>query len=185
MSKQTVMLADEKMKKTIEHLKSEFQTLKAGRATSAILDNVKVKYYGADVPVNQVASISIPETRLIVITPWEKGILPELEKALLKADIGITPQNDGRVIRLPVPQLTEERRKDIIKAAKKIAEEHKIILRNERRDVAEILKKDFGEKKISEDEKFKSHDELQKLTDTYVKKVDEVLLHKEKEIMEV
>ncbi|MBN1383557.1 MAG: ribosome recycling factor [Elusimicrobia bacterium] len=185
MSKQVVMQIEEKMRKTIEHLKSELQTLKAGRATPAVLDGIKVKYYGTDVPVNQVASISIPESRLIVITPWEKSVLPDLEKAILKADIGITPQNDGRVIRLPIPQLTEERRKDIIKTAKKITEEHKVILRNERRDAIEVLKKDFNEKKITEDERFKSQDELQKLTDSNVKKIDEILLHKEKEIMEV
>lgn len=185
MSSQVVMQTEEKMKKTIEHLKSEFQTLKAGRATPTILDGIKVQYYGTNVPVNQVASISIPESRLIVITPWEKGVLPELEKAILKADIGITPQNDGRVIRLPVPQLTEERRKDIIKTAKRTTEEHKVILRNERRDAVEILKKNFNEKRSTEDEKFKSQDELQKLTNIYVKKMDEILLHKEKEIMEV
>ncbi|MDD5686820.1 MAG: ribosome recycling factor [Elusimicrobia bacterium] len=185
MSNQILLQAEEKMKKTAEHLKSEFLSLKTGRATPAILDTVKVKYYDTDVPVNQVAGITIPEPRLIVITPWEKSLLPELEKAILKADIGITPQNDGKVIRLPVPQLTEERRKDIIKTAKKNTEEHKIILRNERRDALELIKKSFEEKKITEDIKFKLQDELQKLTESYIKIIDEILVRKEKEIMEV
>ena len=185
MPKQIIVQAEEKMKKTLEHLKAEFMTLKTGRATPTILDTVKVRYYDSDLPVNQVAGISIPEARLIVLTPWDKGVLQELEKAILKADIGITPQNDGKVIRLPIPQLTEERRKDIIKTAKKIAEDHKVELRNERRDTLELVKKSFEENKITEDEKFKSHDEMQKLTESYIKNIDEVLLQKEKEVLTV
>ena len=185
MSKQIFAQAEEKMKKTLEHLKSDFLTLKTGRATPAILDTVKVRYYDSDLPVNQVAGISIPEPRLMVLTPWDKGVLQELEKAILKADIGITPQNDGKVIRLPIPQLTEERRKEIIKTAKKMAEDYKIELRNERRISLELVKKSFNEKKITEDEKFKSQDEMQKLTENYIKKIDETLLQKEKEIMTV
>jgi ribosome recycling factor len=185
MANQILSQAEDKMKKTLEHLKNEFATLRTGRASVAVLSTVKVLYYGSDLPVNQVASVTIPEPRLIVITPWDKSILSELEKALLKADIGITPQNDGSVIRLPIPQLTEERRKDIIKTAAKMAESHKILLRNERRDMIEQVKKAFDEKKVTEDEKFTLQDELQKLTETYIKKTDELLVHKEKEIMEV
>ncbi|OGS45883.1 MAG: ribosome recycling factor [Elusimicrobia bacterium RIFOXYD2_FULL_34_15] len=185
MSNQIVLQAEERMKKTMEHLKSEFMTLKTGRATPAILDTVKVRYYDSDLPVNQLASISIPEPRLIVVTPWEKGALSEIEKAILKADIGITPQNDGKVIRLPVPSLTEERRKDIIKTAKKLTEDHKVEVRNERRDVLELIKKSFSDKKITEDDKFKLQDDLQKTTESYIKKLDEILLQKEKDIMTV
>ncbi|MEW6557039.1 MAG: ribosome recycling factor [Elusimicrobiota bacterium] len=183
MSKQILIQTEDKMKRTVEHLKTELLILKTGRATPTVLDTVKVKYYDTDLPVNQVASISIPEPRLIMLTPWDKNVLPELEKAILKADIGITPQNDGKVIRLPIPQLTEERRKEIIKTAKKIAEDHKIELRNERRDAVELVKKSFTEKQITEDEKFKYQDELQKTTENYIKKTDELLNQKEKEIM--
>jgi len=185
MENQILSQAEEKMKKVVEHLKSEFTTIRTGRASPAILGAVKVHYYGSELPVNQVGSISIPEPRLIVITPWDKTVLPELEKAILKADIGIMPQNDGNVIRLPIPQLTEERRKDIIKNLSKISENHKILLRNERREMIETVKKRFDEKKITEDEKFKFQDELQKLTENYIKKVDEILSHKEKEVMEI
>ncbi|HAM39708.1 MAG: ribosome recycling factor [Elusimicrobia bacterium RIFOXYC2_FULL_34_12] len=182
---QILLQTEDKMKKTMEHLRLELMMLKTGRATPTILDIVKVRYYDSDLPVNQVASISIPEPRLIVITPWEKGVLPEIEKAILKADIGITPQNDGKVIRLPIPALTEERRKDIIKTAKKITEDHKVEMRNERRDSQELIKKSFNDKKMTEDEKYKLQEELQKMTESYIKKLDEMLLIKEKEIMTV
>jgi len=185
MENQILAQAEEKMKRVVDHLKSEFNTIRTGRASPAILGAVKVQYYGSDLPVNQVGSISIPEPRLIVITPWDKSVLPEVEKAILKADIGITPQNDGSVIRLPIPQLTEERRKDIIKNLSKLSENHKILLRNDRRDMIEQVKKKFDEKKITEDDKFKLQDELQKLTESYIKKIDEVQLHKEKEVMEI
>jgi len=185
MENQVLSQAEEKMKKVVEHIKSEFSTIRTGRASPAILGAVKVQYYGSDLPVNQVGSISIPEPRLIVITPWDKSVLPELEKAILKADIGIMPQNDGSVIRLPIPQLTEDRRKDIIKNLSKISENHKILLRNERREMIETVKKKFEGKNITEDEKFKLQDELQKLTENYIKKVDEILSHKEQEVMEI
>ncbi len=185
MENQILAQAEEKMKKTLEHLRAEFNTIRTGRASPAILGAVKVQYYGSDMPVNQVGSISIPEPRLIVITPWDKSVLAEVEKAILKADIGITPQNDGSVIRLPIPQLTEERRKDIIKNLSKLSENHKILLRNERREMIEQAKKKFDEKTITEDEKFKLQDELQKLTESYIKKIDEVQSHKEKEVMEI
>lgn len=185
MENQVIAQAEEKMRKTVEHLKSDFSTIRSGRASPAVLAAVKVHYYGSDLPINQVGSISIPEARLIVITPWDKTVLPEIEKAILKADIGINPQNDGSVIRLPIPQLTEERRKDIIKNLAKISENHKILLRNERREMIEIVKKSFDDKKITEDARFKLQDELQKLTESYIKKIDEALAHKEKEVMEI
>ncbi|OQA91607.1 MAG: Ribosome-recycling factor [Elusimicrobia bacterium ADurb.Bin231] len=185
MSNQIVLQSEEKMKKIIEHLKTDFATVRTGRATPAVLNAVKVPYYGSEVPVNQVGNISVPEPRLIVITPWDKSILRELEKAILKADIGITPQNDGNVIRLPIPSLTEDRRKDIIKSIARVTETHRVFIRNERRDALETVKKMFDDKKVNEDEKFKIQGELQKLTDEYIRRVDDLYTHKEKEIMEI
>ncbi|MFH1540823.1 MAG: ribosome recycling factor [Elusimicrobiota bacterium] len=185
MSRQILVEMEEKMKKTTEHIKSEFLSIKTGRATPAILDTIKVRCYNSDLPVNQVASISIPDPRLIVITPWDKDVLQEIEKAILKANIGIMPQNDGKAIRLPIPQLTEEHRKDIIKITKKIAEDHKVELRNERRIALEFVKKSFDEKQIAEDEKFKLHDKIQKFMEDYVKKIDEILMQKEKEVLTI
>ena len=176
---------EEKMKKTLESLKREFASLRAGRATPSLLDKVTVDYYGTPTPVNQVAKISVPEPRMIVIQPWEKTMMKELEKALLKSDLGLTPNSDGTTIRLTIPQLTKERREELKKTVNKKAEEAKVALRNLRRDANEAIKKLEKGKEITEDESKKGQDDMQKLIDKYVKLVDTTKAGKEKEIMEV
>ncbi|HCJ67581.1 MAG TPA: ribosome recycling factor [Elusimicrobia bacterium] len=177
--------SEEKMKKTIEKIHTDFATLRSGKASPTLLDGVKVEYYGTLVPLKQVASILIPEPRKIEIKPWDKTLLQEIEKAILKANIGLTPQNDGKVIHLNLPPLTEERRKELAKIVKKMAEDFRISLRNERREAVEILKKAEKNKEIPEDDLFKYEEQIQKLTEGYMKKVDELLALKEKEIFEV
>ncbi len=176
---------EEKMKKTLEALKREFASLRAGRATPALLDRVTVDYYGTPTPVNQVAKISVPEPRMIVIQPWEKTMMKELEKAIMKSDLGLTPNSDGAAIRLTIPQLTKERREELKKTVNKKAEEAKVALRNLRRDANEAIKKLEKGKEITEDESKKGQDDMQKLIDKYVKLVDTAKAGKEKEIMEV
>lgn len=177
--------ARQKMEKSINLLNQEFAKIRTGRATPALLDGVKVEYYDSLLPLNQVASISIPEPRLIVIQPWDKQALSAIEKAIYKADIGLTPNNDGNVIRLSLPPLTAERREELVKLIQKLAEECRVAIRNIRRDANNELKKTEKEKKISEDESFKAQELIQKMTDEYIKKVDEILKKKEKEIREV
>ena len=171
-----------KMKKTIEATQREFSTIRTGRASSAILESVKVDYYGTPTPVKQLAAISTPEARLIVIQPWDKGVMEEIEKAILKSDIGITPTNDGKVIRLSMPPLTQERRLELDKVLKKIAEEGHISVRTARHAAIELVRKSEKDKIITEDEKFKTQDDIQKLTDKYIKEIDNMLAAKEKEI---
>lgn len=185
MEKEIKKKASEKMDSTMETLKKEFGSVRTGRASLSILDGVRVDYYGTPTPLQQVASLSIPESRQIIIQPWEQKMIHEIEKAILKSDIGLTPVNDGKVIRINIPALTEERRLQLVKTIKKIAEEAKIAIRNIRRDTNEALKKLEKDKHISEDDTKKSLDETQKLTDSYIKKIDELIAHKEKEIMEV
>ncbi len=175
----------ERMEASIEALKKEFGSIRTGRASLALLDGIVVDYYGTPTPVQQLASLSIPESRQIAIQPWEQRIIPEIEKAIMKSDLGLTPSNDGRLIRIGIPALTEERRKQLVKVVKKKAEEAKVAIRNIRRDSNEELKKLEKEKHLSEDDVKRSHDEIQKMTDSYILKVDEVLKHKENEIMEV
>lgn len=175
----------QKMDKSISLLTQELAKIRTGRATPALLDGVKVEYYESLLPLNQVASISIPEPRLIVIQPWDKQALSTIEKAIYKADLGITPNNDGNVIRLSLPPLTSERREELVKLAQKLAEESRIAIRNIRRDANNELKKIEKDKKISNDDYFKAQEEIQKMTDEYIKKVDEVLKKKEKEIREL
>lgn len=177
--------AEDRMGKVESILINEFSSLRAGRATPALLDRVLVDYYGTPTPVNQTANISCPEPRLIVVQPWDKNQLGAIEKAILKSDLGITPSNDGTVIRLIVPQLTEERRREMVKLCSKKAEESKVAVRNIRRDVNDGLKALEKSKEASEDEVKKALDEAQKLTDKFIKRLDEVLAKKEKEIMEV
>ncbi|MBN2417384.1 ribosome recycling factor [bacterium] len=177
--------AEERMTKSVTTTKSELGKIRTGRANLSLLDSIKVNYYGSSVPVNQVANLGIPEPRLIVIQPWEKPMLGEIEKAILKADIGITPNNDGNVIRLPIPQLTEERRKDFVKLIHQLGEDGKIAIRNIRRDAIDHLKKLEKESKISEDEQYNGGIDIQELTDTYVKIIDEAVAAKEKELMEI
>jgi ribosome recycling factor len=176
---------NERMQASIEALKKKFGSVRTGRASLALLDGLTVDYYGTPTPIQQVASLSLPDSRQIAIQPWEQKIIPEIEKAIMKSDLGLTPMNDGKLIRINIPVLTEERRKQLVKVVKKEAEDAKVAVRNIRRDVNEELKKLEKEKHISEDEIKKEHDEVQKITDSFVKKADELLEHKEKEIMEV
>jgi len=173
------------MEGAIDALKKEFGSVRTGRASLSLLDGIMVDYYGTLTPLQQLASLSVPESRQIAIQPWEQRIIPEIEKAIMKSDLGLTPSNDGKFIRIGIPALTEERRKQLVKVVKKRAEEAKIAIRNIRRDTNEELKKLEKEKHLSEDDAKKSHDEIQKLTDSYIVKVEEVLKHKENEIMEV
>jgi ribosome recycling factor len=173
------------MQKTLEKMKADFGTLRTGRASSALLENVRVEYYGTMTPLNQLANISAPEPRTLEIRAWDKGAVQAVEKAILKSDLGLTPNNDGTVIRLQIPTLTEERRKDLIKVVRKMAEEYRVALRNERRDAVERLKKSEKAKEISEDDRSSGEQEIQKLTDSFVKRVDDFLTAKERDIMEV
>jgi len=177
--------AQDRMEKVEKILISEFSSMRAGRATPALLDRIMVDYYGTPTPVNQTANISCPEPRMILVQPWDKNLLPAIEKAILKSDLGLTPNSDGTVIRLVVPQLTEERRKDLVKQCSKKAEESKVAVRNIRRDVNDGIKALEKSKEASEDEVKKGLDDAQKLTDKFIKRVDEVLAQKEKEVMEV
>ena len=176
---------EERMDKTISVLNEDFAEIRAGRANPAILNKVKVDYYGVSTPISQVAGISVPEARLIVIQPWDMSILKELEKAILASDIGITPNNDGKVIRLAFPELNEERRKEIVKEIKKIAEEAKVSIRSIRRDGLDEAKKEQKDGNITEDDLRNVEAQIQKLTDKKIEKIDEILANKEKEIMSV
>lgn len=174
---------EEKMQKTCEHLASDYLGIRAGRANPHVLDKLRVNYYGTPTPIQQVGNVTVPEARMIQIAPWEKSLIKEIEKAILASDIGITPSNDGSVIRLVFPELTEERRKDLAKDVKKKAEECKVAIRNIRRDGNDYLKK-LG-KEISEDEVKQMEDELQKLTDKFIKDADKQMEEKTKEILTV
>lgn len=177
--------AEEQMKKTLDRMKSELGTLRTGRASTTLLENIRVDYYGSSTPLNQLAAMAAPEPRTLEIRPWDKAAVGDIEKAILKSDLGLTPNNDGSVIRLMIPALTEERRKDLIKVVRKMAEEYRVALRNERREAVEGLKKAEKDKKISEDDRTTGEQEIQKLTDSYTKRVDEMLAGKERDIMEV
>jgi ribosome recycling factor len=185
MIKEILMSSEDKMKKSIEALKSDLRTLKAGRANPAMLDKLVVDYYGTPTHITGVASVSTPEPRMLVIQPWEKSLIKEIEKAIQKSDLGLNPSNDGQVIRLLVPELTEETRKNLVKVIKKHAEESKVAVRSIRRDFNEKLKNIKKEATHSEDEIKKTEDELQKLTDNYIKEIDKIADVKEKEIMSV
>lgn len=176
---------NERMSRTIEVFKKELASIRTGRASLALLDGIMVNYYNTPTPLQQVASLSIPESRQIAIQPWDPKIIPDIEKAILKSDLGLTPTNDGKIIRIAIPPLTEERRKQLVKTVRKKAEDARVALRNIRRDINEEIKKLEKEKHISEDIVKKLHEEIQKITDSFISKVDEVLNHKEKEIMEV
>lgn len=178
-----IKIYDEKMQKTIDHLEADYQGIRAGRANPHVLDRLRVDYYGTPTPIQQVGNVSIPEARMIQIAPWEKSLIKEIEKAILASDIGITPSNDGSVIRLVFPELTEERRKDLVKEVKKKAEECKVAVRNIRRDGNEAFKKIA--KEISEDEVKQLEEELQKITDKYIKEVDKLTEAKSAEILTV
>ncbi len=176
---------EERMKKTVSVFEENLSEIRAGRANPAILNKISVEYYGVTTPINQVAGISVPEARMIVIQPWDASILKEIEKAILASDIGLNPNNDGKVIRLNFPELTEERRKDLVKEIRKIAEEAKVAVRSIRRDGMEDVKAKQKNSEITEDEKASKEDEIQKLTDKYVAEIDKILANKEKEILNV
>lgn len=185
MIKDVLKDTEERMTKGVEALRKEYTTVRAGRATPGILDKVMVDYYGTPTPLNQLANISVPEPRMLVIQPWDKSSLPSVEKAILKSDLGLNPSSDGTVIRLIIPQLTQERRVELVKIIKKRAEEARVAVRNVRRDAIEQLKKLEKEHLVSEDEVKRAQENAQKLTDKYVKEIDKILELKEKEIMEV
>jgi len=182
--KNIIDTAVDHMKKAVEHVAQQLSKVRSGRASASMLDSVRVEYYGEATPVSQIGSVSTPDARTIVIQPWDRSVLGPTEKAILAANLGVTPQNDGQIIRLVVPPLTEERRKDIVKQCKKMAEEGKLAVRNIRRDANEDLKKAEKTEHFSEDERKRGEEEIQKLTDKYVKDVDVLVAAKEVEIME-
>jgi len=176
---------ESKMKKTLVALDEEFNTLRTGRASAALFDKVRVEYYGNPTPLNQVATISVPEARLVVIQPWDKSVIGDIEKAIQKSELSLNPQNDGKVIRISIPPLTEERRKEFVKMAKNMAEQSRVSLRNVRRDANDELKNAEKSGDLSEDELKRAEDEVQKLTDSYVEQVNKKLEEKEAEVMEI
>jgi ribosome recycling factor len=177
--------AEDKMKKAVKALEDEFKTIRTGRASAALFENIRVDYYEQKVPLNQVATISSPEARLVIIQPWDRSVLAEIEKAIQKSELSVNPNNDGKVIRIAIPPLTEERRKELAKVAKNIAEKSRVAIRNIRRDTNEEIKKQEKDSKLSEDQAKRSMDEIQKLTDKYIEEVNAVLSRKDKEIMEI
>ena len=174
----------ESMGKSIASLKIELNRLRTGRASLSIFDGVKVDYYGTLTPMNQMATLAVPESRLITIQPWDVSVIKDIEKALLKSDLGLTPSNDGKIIRIAIPPLTEERRKELVKVVHKMCEDYKVSLRNIRRDSNDLLKSMVKDGEISEDDGFKSQDKIQKITDEQIKLIDECYKEKEKEILE-
>ncbi len=177
--------AKEKMEKAIAAMRKELASFRTGRATPALLDRVMVEYYGTQMPVNQMANISAPEPRLLVIQPWDKSALGEIEKAIQKSDLGLVPSNDGNVIRINIPPMTEERRTELVKLVKRTGEDAKVAIRNVRRDANEELKKKEKNGEMSEDESRRAQEEIQKVTDQYIREVDNIIAAKEKEVMEV
>ena len=176
---------DVQMQKTLEKMKSDFSTLRTGRASAALLENLRIDYYGTSTPINQLANVSAPEARTLEIRAWDKGAIQLIEKAIQKSDLGLTPSNDGSIIRLQIPKLTEERRKDLIRVVRKMTEEYRVAVRNERRDGVDKLKKSQKSKEITEDDLQSAEQEVQKMTDSIIKRVDEMLATKERDIMEV
>ena len=177
--------AEARMKKTIEVYREDLQSIRAGRANPTLLDKITVDYYGQVTPLNQVAGISAPEPRLLAIQPWDANLIPEIEKAILKSDLGLNPSNDGKIIRLVIPQLTEERRKELVKVVKKNGENAKIAVRNIRREVIDDVKKMEKAKEITEDDRMSADEDIQKITDKYIAEIDNVTKTKEEELMEI
>jgi len=178
--------AENRMEKAVEAVRREFAKIRTGKATVSLLDGVKVEYYGSSAPLRQVANISVPEARLLVVQPWDKKIIGDIEKAIRSADLGLNPSNDGNLIRVPIPALTEERRKEMVRYVHKLAEEGRVAIRNIRRDINEAMKKKLKDGDISEDEFHRAHDKtIQDMTDNYIHEVDHVLAAKETELMEV
>ena len=185
MQKEAKKRIAERMEKTIDVMKKDLAGIRTGRASLAIFDGIMVDYFGTPTPLSHVATLSVPESRLITIQPWDPKTIPDIEKAIHKSDLGLNPGNDGKIIRISIPQLTEERRKEIVKHVHKRGEEAKVALRNIRRDGNDEMKNIEKEEHLSEDETKRSIEEIQKLTDSYIKKVDELVAHKEEEVMEV
>jgi ribosome recycling factor len=185
MQNELLQKSREKMRKSVDAFKHDLTKIRTGRASLSILDDIAVDAYGSSLPLNQVATMTIPESRLIAIQPWDPQVLGLIEKAILKSDLGLTPVNDGKIIRINIPQLTEERRKEMVKRVKKIAEEYRVAIRNFRRESNDMLKKQKENKEISEDALFKLQDEVQKMTDSFIKNIDEIAIGKEEEVMEV
>ncbi len=178
-------LTEEKMKKSIQALKDEFATIRTGRASAAIFDKLRVDYYGEKSPLSQVANISIPEARSIVIQPWDRSLMGEIEKAIRSSDLSLNPSNDGKVIRVSIPPLTEQRRKELVKHAKNLSEQSRVAIRNIRRDSIDSIKKAVKDGEMTEDEESRATDDIQKLTDRYIKDINSIVEVKEKEIMDV
>lgn len=176
---------EERMKRAVEAIRKELASIRTGKATTSLLDGIRVDYYGTLTPLSQVANISVPDARLLVIQPWEKKMIPEIVKAIQKSDLGLNPQSDPNVVRLPIPPLTEERRRDLVKLVKKVAEEGKVAIRNIRRDSNDALKNAEKDKDISEDESRKGQERVQEITDDHIEKIEEMLKKKEQEIMEI
>ena len=185
MDKKLASETEERMKRSVEATRRELAQIRTGKATTSLLDSVRVNYYGNMVPLNQTANVSVPESRMILIQPWEKTMVEEIKKSILKSDLGLNPTDDGMVIRLPIPPLTEERRKDLVRTVRVLAEEGRVKIRGVRRDANESLRAREKDKSISEDESRKTQNEIQKLTDKYIEEIDSVLDGKQKEIMEV
>ena len=182
----TILLdTEERMEKALAALERDFQKLRTGRATTALVDGIKADYYGTPTPISQMASVAVPDSRTITIQPWDKGGISVVEKAILKSDLGLNPNNDGKIIRLEIPQLTEERRKELSKKVSKIAEDSKVVIRNIRRDANETIKKMEKKKEVTEDDSKEGQENIQKLTDKKIKVIDEIKAKKEKEVMAV
>jgi ribosome recycling factor len=184
MIEETYQETKERMGKTIIALENELKRVRTGRASLSLLDGIRPDYYGTPTPLNQMATLAVPESRLITIQPWDATVIKDIEKAILKSDLGLTPSNDGKIIRISIPPLTEERRKELVKVVHKICEEHKVAVRNIRRDSNELLKGFKKDGDISEDDAFKAQDNVQKITDEHIEKIEDIYKQKEKEIIE-
>lgn len=185
MSDEILIKAEERMEKALLAFRRDLSSVRAGRATPSLLDKVTVEYYGSAMPINQLANISIPESRMIVIQPWDKSSFADIEKAILKSDLGLTPTNDGSVIRIVIPQLTEQRRQDLVKVIRKIAEEGRVAVRNIRRESNDEMKKAEKSGDVSEDESHRAHEKIQELTDRFIAEIDKTLASKERDLLEV
>jgi ribosome recycling factor len=181
----TIATAKERMDKSIEAVRREFTSVRSGKATTALLDTVRVEAYGSKMAINQVGTVSVPEPRMIIVQPWDKSLIKDIERGIQEASLGLNPSNDGNVVRVPIPALTEERRKDMVRMLHKLAEEGRVAVRQIRQDANKEIKAKQGKHEVSEDDAHRQMDEIQKLTDQAIKKIDDLLAHKEEEVMEV
>ena len=181
----TIAQARERMDKSVDAVRREFTSVRSGKATTALLDTVRVEAYGSKMAMNQVGTVSVPEPRMIIVQPWDKSLIKEIERGIQEAGLGLNPSNDGNVVRVPIPALTEERRKDMVRMLHKLAEEGRVAVRQIRQDANKEIKARQGKHELSEDDAHRQMDEIQKLTDAHIKKIDDLLAHKEEEVMEV